>query len=68
MELYVIGIAEGALSNRTGSIAFSFMALFPLHYLFLILSHIPIEGFQQILKFVSEGVPLIRIMRLKTLL
>jgi membrane protein len=39
MELYIIGIVEGAVSNRAGSIAFSFMALFPLLYLFLILSH-----------------------------
>jgi membrane protein len=58
MELYIIGIVEGAVSNRAGSIAFSFfMALFPL-YLFNLIPYIPIEGFQQdFLKFVSEGVP-----------
>ncbi|WP_339919976.1 YihY/virulence factor BrkB family protein [uncultured Flavobacterium sp.] len=60
MELYVIGIAEGALSNRAGSIAFSFfMALFPFALFILnLIPYIPIEGFQQdFLKFVSEGVP-----------
>src|SRR3970282_1031850 len=60
LELYIIGIAEGALSNRAGSIAFSFfMALFPLALFILnLIPYIPIEGFQQdFLKFVSEGVP-----------
>ncbi|SEA70336.1 membrane protein [Flavobacterium gillisiae] len=60
MELYVIGIAEGALSNRAGSIAFSFfMALFPFALFILnLIPYIPIEGFQEdFLKFVSEGVP-----------
>jgi hypothetical protein len=34
LELYGIGIAEGALSNRAGAIAFSFfMALFPFTFL-----------------------------------
>jgi membrane protein len=59
MELY-IGIVEGALSNRAGSIAFSFfMALFPFAlFIFNLIPYIPIEGFQQdFLKFVSEGVP-----------
>ncbi|MEZ7498036.1 YihY/virulence factor BrkB family protein [Flavobacterium sp. Arc3] len=60
LELYVIGIAEGALSNRAGSIAFSFfMALFPFALFILnLIPYIPIEGFQEdFLKFVSEGVP-----------
>ncbi|PRZ21652.1 YihY/virulence factor BrkB family protein [Flavobacterium granuli] len=60
LELYVIGIAEGALSNRAGAIAFSFfMALFPFALFILnLIPYIPIEGFQQdFLKFVSEGVP-----------
>jgi membrane protein len=60
MELYVLGIAEGALSNRAGSIAFSFfMALFPFALFILnLIPYIPIEGFQaDFLKFVSEGVP-----------
>lgn len=60
LELYIIGIAEGALSNRAGAIAFSFfMALFPFALFILnLIPYIPIEGFQQdFLKFVSEGVP-----------
>lgn len=60
MELYIIGIAEGALSNRAGSIAFSFfMALFPFAlFIFNLIPYIPIVGFQaDFLKFVSEGVP-----------
>jgi membrane protein len=60
LELYIIGIAEGALSNRAGSIAFSFfMALFPFALFILnLIPYIPIEGFQQdFLKFVSEAVP-----------
>jgi membrane protein len=60
MELYIIGVAEGALSNRAGSIAFSFfMALFPFAlFIFNLIPYIPIEGFQEdFLKFVSEGVP-----------
>jgi membrane protein len=60
LELYGIGIAEGALSNRAGSIAFSFfMALFP-YALFILnlIPFIPIEGFQEdFLKFVEDGVP-----------
>lgn len=60
LELYIIGIAEGALSNRAGAIAFSFfMALFPFALFILnLIPYIPIEGFQQdFLKFVAEGVP-----------
>lgn len=60
IELYVIGIAEGALSNRAGAIAFSFfMALFPFALFVLnLIPFIPIEGFQDdFLKFVADGVP-----------
>ncbi|MFT5251093.1 MAG: membrane protein [Flavobacteriales bacterium] len=60
LELYGIGIAEGALSNRAGAIAFSFfMALFPFALFILnLIPYIPIEGFQaDFLKFVEEGVP-----------
>ncbi|HJS00069.1 MAG TPA: YihY/virulence factor BrkB family protein [Flavobacterium sp.] len=60
MELYVIGITEGALSNRAGAIAFSFfMALFPFALFILnLIPFIPIEGFQDdFLKFVADGVP-----------
>ncbi|NRT12025.1 YihY/virulence factor BrkB family protein [Flavobacterium sp. 14A] len=60
LEHYGIGIAEGALSNRAGSIAFSFfMALFPFALFILnLIPYIPIEGFQaDFLKFVEDGVP-----------
>jgi len=60
LEIYGIGIAEGALSNRAGAIAFSFfMALFPFALFILnLIPYIPIEGFQQdFLKFVEDGVP-----------
>jgi membrane protein len=60
LELYVIGITEGALSNRAGAIAFSFfMALFPFALFILnLIPYIPIEGFQgDFLKFVEDGVP-----------
>lgn len=60
LELYGIGIAEGALSNRAGAIAFSFfMALFPFALFILnLIPYIPIEGFQDdFLEFVADGVP-----------
>ncbi|MBE0392298.1 membrane protein [Flavobacterium sp. 7E] len=60
LEIYGVGIAEGALSNRAGSIAFSFfMALFPFALFILnLIPYIPIEGFQDdFLKFVEDGVP-----------
>ncbi len=60
LELYGIGIFEGALSYRAGAIAFSFfMALFPFALFILnLIPYIPIEGFQQdFLQFVEEGVP-----------
>jgi membrane protein len=60
LELYGIGIAEGALSYRAAAIAFSFfMALFPFALFILnLLPFIPIDGFQDdFLRFVEEGVP-----------
>jgi membrane protein len=60
LELYGLGIAEGALSYRAGAIAFSFfMALFPFALFILnLIPYIPIEGFQEdFLNFVSESVP-----------
>ena len=59
-ELYLIGVAQGAISYRAASIAFSFfMALFPFALFILnLIPYIPIEGFQQdFLRFVEEGVP-----------
>jgi len=60
LEIYILGIAEGALTYRAGAIAFSFfMALFPFALFILnLIPYIPIEGFQQdFLKFVEESVP-----------
>ena len=60
LELYGIGIIEGALSYRASAIAFSFfMALFPFALFILnLIPYIPIEGFQKdFLGFVAHGVP-----------
>jgi membrane protein len=60
LEIYVLGIIEGAISYRAGAIAFSFfMALFPFALFILnLIPFIPIEGFQRdFLQFVEEGVP-----------
>ena len=60
LELYIIGIMEGALSYRAAAIAFSFfMALFPFTLFILnLIPYIPIEGFQDdFLTFVQDGVP-----------
>ena len=60
LELYVLGIVEGALSYHASAVAFSFfMALFPFALFILnLIPYIPIEGFQaDFLQFVKEGVP-----------
>ncbi len=60
MELYGIGIAKGAFSNRASSIAFSFfMAMFPFALFVLnLIPYIPIEGFQKdFLQLVADNVP-----------
>lgn len=60
LELYVLGIAESALSYHASAIAFSFfMALFPFALFILnLIPYIPIEGFQaDFLEFVKDGVP-----------
>lgn len=60
LELYVLGIAESALTYHASAIAFSFfMALFPFALFILnLIPYIPIEGFQaDFLQFVKEGVP-----------
>ena len=60
LELYVIGIMEGALTYRAAAIAFSFfMALFPFTLFILnLIPYIPIQGFQEdFLRFVQGGVP-----------
>jgi membrane protein len=60
MEIYIIGIAEGAISYRATAIAFSFfMALFPFALFILnLIPYIPLEGFQEdFLGFVQQSVP-----------
>jgi len=60
LELYVLGIVEGALSYNASAVAFSFfMALFPFALFILnLIPYIPIDGFQaDFLQFVKEGVP-----------
>jgi len=48
IELYIIGIAKGALTARASAIAYSFfMALFPfLLFVIIVIPYIPIEDFQ----------------------
>lgn len=60
LEIYIIGIVEGAITYRAGAVAFSFfMALFPFALFILnLIPYIPIEGFQQdFLKFLEDSVP-----------
>lgn len=48
LEMYIVGIINGALTSRAGAIAFSFfMAIFPTLLFFLnLLPYVPIEDFQ----------------------
>jgi len=60
LDLYFIGIIEGAISYRAAAIAWSFfMALFPfMLFIFNLIPYIPIEGFQEdFLHFVQQSVP-----------
>ncbi len=60
LELYTIGIVEGAVSYRASAIAFSFfMALFPFALFILnLIPYIPIEGFQEdFMDFVYHSLP-----------
>jgi membrane protein len=60
IDLYFIGIIEGAISYRAAAIAWSFfMALFPFMLFILnLIPYIPIEGFQEdFLGFVQQSVP-----------
>lgn len=60
IEMYIIGIIDGAFSYHASAVAFSFfMALFPFALFILnLIPYIPIEGFQEdFLQFVKEGVP-----------
>jgi membrane protein len=60
LDIYFIGIIEGAISYRAAAIAWSFfMALFPfMLFIFNLIPYIPIEGFQEdFLSFVQQNVP-----------
>ena len=60
LEIYIVGIVEGAITYRAGAVAFSFfMALFPFALFILnLIPYIPIDGFQQdFLKFLEDSVP-----------
>ncbi|QHI35624.1 hypothetical protein IMCC3317_09700 [Kordia antarctica] len=48
LEMYILGIINGAFTSRAGAVAFSFfMAIFPTLLFFLnLLPFVPIEGFQ----------------------
>lgn len=60
MELYIVGIAEGALTSRASAIAFSFFtALFPfLLFILILIPYIPVEGFkEEFLVFLESSLP-----------
>jgi len=60
LDLYFVGIVEGAISYRASAIAWSFfMALFPFMLFILnLIPYIPIDGFQEdFLGFVQQSVP-----------
>lgn len=60
IEIYIFGLAKGALGYRAAAIAWSFfMALFPfLLFILNLIPWIPIEGFQDdFLRFIAESVP-----------
>lgn len=60
LEMYIIGIVEGALTTRAGGIAFSFfMAVFPfMLFILTLIPYIPIEGFQEgLFSFIQEILP-----------
>ncbi len=60
LEMYVIGIVEGALTTRAGGIAYSFfMAIFPfMLFVLTLIPYIPVEGFQEnLITLISEILP-----------
>ena len=60
LELYITGIARGALTTRASAIAFSFfMALFPfLLFVLIIIPEIPIDNFQiEFMAFLESFLP-----------
>ncbi len=60
VEMYIIGIVEGALTTRAGGIAYSFfMAIFPfMLFVLTLIPWIPIDGFQEsLLSLIAEILP-----------
>src|SRR5690554_1759060 len=60
MELYIIGIIQGAFTNRAAAVAFNFfMAIFPfLLFILNLIPFMPLENFQEdFFKFLAENVP-----------
>jgi len=60
LELYVIGIAKGALTTRASAIAFNFfMALFPfLLFVLIVIPYVPIDDFKiEFLRFLDSFLP-----------
>ena len=60
LEMYIIGIVQGALTSRAGAVAFSFfMALFPFAlFVFTLIPYVPIEGFQEdFMVFINQALP-----------
>jgi len=60
LELYLIGIIQGAFTNRAAAVAFSFfMAIFPfLLFILNLIPYMPLANFQEdFFLFLSENVP-----------
>ena len=60
LEMYIIGIVQGALTSRAGAVAFSFfMALFPFAlFILTLIPFVPIENFDTIfMEFVNSALP-----------
>jgi len=60
LEMYVIGIVQGALTSRAGGVAFSFfMALFPFAlFILTLIPYIQIDGFQDgFMQFINQALP-----------
>jgi len=60
LEMYIIGIVQGALTSRAGGVAFSFfMALFPAAlFILTLIPYVPIENFDQIFTdFIGQVLP-----------
>jgi len=60
LEMYIVGIVQGALTSRAGAVAFSFfMALFPAAlFILTLIPYVPIENFGDIfMNFIAQVLP-----------